>query len=398
MKQEPLFSVIILHYNQEHFLDTALNSLFIQKYSNIQLVFADDTSTELDVKRLKKYVEENKTKNIKEVIYQINNTNSGTVKNINNALDKCKGEYILFFAADDALYDENVLLNFKKEFDSLPTTEMVVTAQCYMYDKYLNEIFNKFVNASEATKLNSVSSFEQFKKIIMGCYYAMGATAFKKELFKKLGKFNERYKIIEDWAYQLYITRNNVKINFANFVALQHRDGGVSHYVGKKLPPHVIAYKNDLLSIFEYEILPYLKNLPLNDQLELIRNYFFGMKELNKIDCSFKRLNKVKVILNNKKLFLVWFMNKTVSVAKNRVKPLIKLSTILFGLWLLIPLRSGNDLPFSKVINTKLYSGVYIIIDILLILSIVTAFAAISILLLNKIRIVIKKIRRNKNV
>jgi glycosyltransferase involved in cell wall biosynthesis len=273
MSNAPLFSVIILHYNQEGFLYDAVDSLLSQSYGNIEFIFADDCSSSLDAQELAKYVETHKRGNLRDFVLQINKANVGTVRNVNSAIKKCKGRYILFFAADDCLYDADTIQNFVESFQSLPDDRLVVTGQCYMFDEHLKKLQYKYLNEDAANRLNQSTAQEQFLELAFSCVYAIGATAVKRELFDRCGYIDERYAIIEDWSYFLHITREGTKVTFCDFDALRHRDGGVSHHKRAHVPPHVLVFKNDDLLIQEYEILPYLTMFPLQDQRNLLLKY-----------------------------------------------------------------------------------------------------------------------------
>lgn len=255
-----LFSVILLHYNQPRYILTAIDSVLNQNYDNIELVIADDASTDIDLDMIKTYLEKNKKDNIVNIIYSINEVNQGTVKTINNAVKKCTGKYILFFAADDALYDEDVISNFEKSFSKADDNIYMISSQCHMMDENLDEELYTFVKPTQGVSFNKMSAIEQYKIFCSTCFLAIGATAMRNDMFKKFGYFNENYKFIEDWSYFLHLTRNGGQVKYVDFNGLLHRDGGVSHYVDtKNLPPHVMAYKYDMIKIFENEILPYLK-------------------------------------------------------------------------------------------------------------------------------------------
>ncbi|NZA40106.1 glycosyltransferase [Eubacterium callanderi] len=111
-KDQILFSVIILTYNNTEYLFGLLDSLFKQTYNNIELIISDDASTSFDMNKIDNYIKSNKKNNI--VSYQIiiRKKNGGTVKNINGALKRCNGEIIKLIAADDAFYNDNVIENF----------------------------------------------------------------------------------------------------------------------------------------------------------------------------------------------------------------------------------------------------------------------------------------------
>ena len=107
MRFDPLFSVIVLHYNQESYIKYALDSIFIQDYSNIELIIADDGSKEIHLESLRNYVDEKRRQNIRNVIWQINGKNLGTIQSIIVLFQKQMGN-ICFFLLLMTFYVTNV--------------------------------------------------------------------------------------------------------------------------------------------------------------------------------------------------------------------------------------------------------------------------------------------------
>jgi len=310
-KQTGLFTVILLHYNQQCYLRESLDSIFKQEYDNIELIFADDCSTKLDIDAIRDYVEKNRKPNISNVIYQINDNNCGTVNNINRAVQSAHGTFCMFFAADDKLYDPHVLSNFSTCLSELPEDQYMVSGQCNMMDEDLSELIGAFVNVPLALELNRRSAKEQFQKFAFTCMYAMGATAFRMEMFQKFGYFDTTYRIIEDWSYFLHLTNSGSKIIYVDFQALLHRDGGVSHFNQVVLPPHVLEYKNDNLLIQEREILPYLSSFTVPEQVKLMNRYENDRKGFAELSTGQPRPGRIDLIKQNKKFFLrkaYWWM------------------------------------------------------------------------------------------
>lgn len=118
MNETPLISVIITTYNQKQYLNETLDSIFFQKYSNIEIVIQDDFSNAFDSKYFIKYISENNKGNITNVIINHNEINLGTVKNINLGITTSNGQYIKIIAGDDAFYDSDV---FEKQIMYLST-------------------------------------------------------------------------------------------------------------------------------------------------------------------------------------------------------------------------------------------------------------------------------------
>ena len=390
MSTSALFTVIVLNYNQEHVLYKAIDSVLSQSYDNIELVFSDDCSYTFDREKLLNYVEKNKSENLTNFIINVNETNSGTVKNVNNAIKKCNGEYVLFFAADDCLYDANTIANFVKSFETLPDDSLMITGQCYMYDEELKKLECKFVDIELAKQLNNDSALGQYKKMVFSCLYAMGATAVKRKIFEKYGLFNEKYKIIEDWSYFLNITRNGAKITYCNFGALKHRDGGVSHYNKDYLPSHVLAFKNDMLVIMEHEIIPYLSLLSRAEKEKVLAMYEQTRIDYGNLSAPNFRMKRINIILKNPSYYfkktvfyaIEWF-RKWLSTTLKSLSVLF-ISWIAFNLISLLLINLNSNLFKLNPLNMLIYNIIDHSIPIALLANaLISAIFALSIFIYN---------------
>lgn len=301
--EKGLFSIIVLHYNQPDYYQIALDSVFAQNYDNIQLIFADDCSTRINKEEIKEYVLKNKGENIVETTFLFGEENIGTVKNLNKALEAVKGEYLTFFAADDALFDENTISRYVKQFELGGSERGIVSSQCFMYDEELEEELSKFVEPEFGEKNNQMTSEQQFCEMAQHCRFAIGATAFRVTVFEKYGKFDEQYKYVEDWSYWLRYLRNGGKIYFSNFGGLKHRDGGISHHTKDTLPLHVKQYMLDMLRIRENEVLPYLKKFPYRVQQEIMHIYDWERIQYAKKVGSSERPTRFKIYTYSPALF-----------------------------------------------------------------------------------------------
>lgn len=257
----PLVSVILLSYNNYSYIYEALDSVLNQDYPNIELIISDDGSSNFDRPAIEKYLSKNQKKNISHSVFIVNKKNLGTVKSVNNAIKKAQGEYILFFAADDAFYDQKGVSRFMDAFRKLPPREYIVTAQLGMYDIHLRKLIKLFISKSDIELLKKQDPQELFNQMANRCITAAASTCYRASLFKKYGYFDERYRLVEDWSSALRFSRLGLKFHYTDFVAFKHRDGGVSHgniYGEKKLNKQ---YDSDLLNIMKHEVLPHLKLL-----------------------------------------------------------------------------------------------------------------------------------------
>jgi glycosyltransferase involved in cell wall biosynthesis len=103
MNTTPLVSVILGAYNGEKYLEEQLDSIVRQTYPNIEIIIADDCSTDGTPGILKKYSE--KYENI--TVYY-NEKNLGLIRNFENAVQYANGEYIAFADQDDVWLLEKI--------------------------------------------------------------------------------------------------------------------------------------------------------------------------------------------------------------------------------------------------------------------------------------------------
>ena len=100
-------SIIIPCYNSEKYLKNCLNSFCnqIKRYNKIEVILVNDSSTDGTSKILKSY-----GKKFKFIKILKNKKNLGVSLSRNLAINRSRGNYILFLDSDDYLY-ENILIN-----------------------------------------------------------------------------------------------------------------------------------------------------------------------------------------------------------------------------------------------------------------------------------------------
>lgn len=371
------FTVIITHYNQMRYIEESLISVLKQNYRNIELIVADDCSKLFNKKKVEKIINKyNKSSFDYKIL--VGEKNQGTVKNLNNAVRNATGDYILFFAADDKLYDENVISNFVKEFED--KEKKVVTTQCLLYDEFLKKKISNYVNPIKAHFINKKSSFKIYEKMAEGCFYGSGGTAYRKEVFKKYGFFDENYPFVEDWSYWLKILREGTKMYYANFKTLCHRDGGISHsqYTPDTLPKHVKQYYCDIINIYKNEVFPYMDKFNMFEKYRILVQFqettmYYGMfvpklnEELNFInierskDKKFNIFWKIMKVFRNFKTFII-----------KRIQILLKYNItipITFVVWFLTMLLVVNNIKMEKnimlIIYVASYFAIYTVVNLI---------------------------------
>lgn len=106
LDKQPLVSVVVVCYNQKQFIKQCINSILQQEYTNIEIILADDCSTDgtkdicLEFKKL--YPEKIKL--------SLSQENEGVTKNCNNGLAMCTGTLLCLTGGDDIFLPGKLLV------------------------------------------------------------------------------------------------------------------------------------------------------------------------------------------------------------------------------------------------------------------------------------------------
>ena len=230
-----LITVIVLSYKSPALYE-AIDSVLEQDYDNIQLIINDDATHGFDREMIEAYIYEKNASNIKECIVIQNADNLGTVKSLNNAISKSKGELIFTLAGDDCFADNLVLSEWSKAFeDTLADIMVAFCEEGFFMTRRIG--IRPYEKQAEILKTKSARElFEPYSRICTRLLYSKN-----KGICKKYGPHDERFRLIEDAPMILKIWSQNGVINFWDRVAIKHRTGGVSSSENISVP-----YENDL--------------------------------------------------------------------------------------------------------------------------------------------------------
>lgn len=225
-----LFSVIVLTYMQRHLLEQCLESIFDQTYPSIELIVCDDCSSDFDVDEVKKYINENKGKNIKKVIVYKQPKNAGTVKNAQQGVELSSGDFFKLHAGDDMLLDENVIERVLDHFRD-PTVNILAgrSVACQNDGTMTGDYYPAYASVAEMMCGDANRQFELLSSQSWGEFINAPAVFWKRSFFDTLGGFDLTYKYTEDWPMWLKITSQGYRINMVNEVFTIYRYGGISN-------------------------------------------------------------------------------------------------------------------------------------------------------------------------
>lgn len=219
-----LISIVVISYNSEKTVRETLDSILLQNYGKLELIVADDASSDQTVAIVKKWLGQYGSRFIHAELI-IADTNGGTVKNCNSGFKKCSGKYIKLIAADDIL-KENCITDMVKGMEAKDAD----IGFCYEYvffpeDKKI--LFTEKENLLEK-RPNDISIFslpasEMYKKLLKGNVFPAPTSMIKRSTFEELGGFDENYPYTEDYPFWLKALKNGAKVTFIKSVGVYYR-------------------------------------------------------------------------------------------------------------------------------------------------------------------------------
>ncbi len=175
---QPLFSIIMATWNAERRLSGALDSVLGQTFVDLELVVQDKESTD----GTRALVEARAS----EKIYFESGPDRGVYDAWNKALDRARGEWLIFLGADDRLFSPHVLARTAR---SLRESDAFF-AQGALALGRMGKIQN-CINRSRC---------EIFRHFISGMPLLTPAVFFRRSLFDGRG-FDPNYAIAGDFAF-----------------------------------------------------------------------------------------------------------------------------------------------------------------------------------------------------
>ncbi len=174
----PKLSIITINLNNKEGLEKTIASVVNQTYQDFEYLIIDGGSTDGSVDVIKKY--EN------HIHDWVSEKDTGIYNAMNKGIRKAKGEYLLFLNSGDYLYEKEVLQKF---FSENPQEDIV-------YGDIVLEFSE--LNSHKTIKLKEKS----IKKTLFWSKSLPHPCSFiKKELFLKIGLYNESFKIVSDCEF-----------------------------------------------------------------------------------------------------------------------------------------------------------------------------------------------------
>lgn len=193
-KKKTLVSIIISAYNAEKYIESCVNSVLNQTYSNIEIIVVDDCSTDNTGVILDSYSD-------KRLIVIHNEANCGLTVNLNKAILISHGEYIARLDSDDICCKDRIAKQL--EFMYLHPEVDVLGSNAYLIDE------NDNIKGVTDETIGDVRIKE---KVVLLNPFIHPTVFFKADVLKKY-MYNEAFRSCQDFELWVRMQKN---IHFEN--------------------------------------------------------------------------------------------------------------------------------------------------------------------------------------
>lgn len=190
---KPIVSVLVPVYNVEEYLERCLDSILVQKFTNIEVICVNDGSADRSGEILQKYAKKDSR------IIVVNKENGGLPSARNAGLEIARGKYISFIDSDD--YVEKTMIRKLYQVAEKEKSEVVICGA---------HIFPENPRAEEWFYHKLSPPLKRYEKYDPSIIFEDTTTTpflwrvfVKKELIDRHGlRLNEEVSLGEDFAFQ----------------------------------------------------------------------------------------------------------------------------------------------------------------------------------------------------
>ncbi|GAB5615729.1 hypothetical protein JCM31739_05540 [Faecalimonas canis] len=299
MKQDLLVTIIVLTYKDFSGLNKTMEAILEQTYQNIEIIISDDGSENYQEEMFLPFKRKAEERN-KKIILKHLDQNEGTVKNINGALELATGDIIGFLGCGDYYASREIIKEVVEEF--LKKEAEVVTGKMQGIS-VSNPQKTTCLPEKHLIKLLKEGNRDKiYQKMFNENCFCAPATFYKKEVYDKVGKYDERMKLIEDYPFMFKLVLNHIKIVFMDKYITIYLFDGVSS--GKQSP----AICADLEKIKKYVLLPHITECDRKGRRLFLYNY--KRKSTKTIT------GKMRIAIKYFDQFLYWQYKRVVGICK----------------------------------------------------------------------------------
>ena len=212
--KNPIVSVIIPVYNGERYLTETIESVIAQTEVNWELIAVNDGSTDSSLVILEEYGNK-----IPDRVQVITVENGGVSRARNTAVAAARGTYVAFLDQDDFWAPQK--LQRQVEMFSRDKNIGISFTNMTLIDE------NGMVFRENVLKFSRENRGNVFEHLIFDNFIPISSVMIKKELFKKIGGFDPRFSLAEDYDFLLKVTQE-LSVDYIDEPLLLYREHGDS--------------------------------------------------------------------------------------------------------------------------------------------------------------------------
>lgn len=176
-------SLITAAYNSHSTIVNALESVFCQTYSNVELIVIDGGSTDGTLEILQRYADK--------ISIFVSEPDNGIYDALNKGIRYASGDVVGFLHADDLLADSHVLSRIAAGFSNHNVSAVYGDLQYVFKD-----------DPSRIIRYWKAGEFNQ-RKLSFGWMPPHPTLYVRRSLFEKVGSFDTHYRIAADYEFIL---------------------------------------------------------------------------------------------------------------------------------------------------------------------------------------------------
>ena len=216
MQTDPKVSVMIITYNQAHFIRETLDSVLSQDYDNLEIIVADDASTDETPAILQAYAAAHPTR----IFPMLNERNLGITGNCNVALNACTGELIAMLGGDDLFLPGKI----RQQINAFVADPQVVLS--YHPVEIFDSASNKTLTVTNQTAREDTNSAEEM--ITRGGI--PGASSVMVRRSASIIGFDPRLPTVSDWLFYIEVALNGKVVKLDGVYGRYRKHGsGISN-------------------------------------------------------------------------------------------------------------------------------------------------------------------------
>jgi glycosyltransferase involved in cell wall biosynthesis len=240
----PEISIIIITKNRAGFIAKAVESVQKQTFSSWELLVLDDDSND-DTGGI---IEAFKAKDSR-IKYYKNSPALGIPKNRNKGVSLANGKYIAMLDSDDYWTDINKLEKQISIFNSDSTIGMVGSSMTLVRED--GSIIEDWIAITDDYNIR--------KNMLTENQFMQSSIVFKKDIFNKVGGYNENYDVAEDFDLWLKMGKEskfaNLKESTLNYLVHSSNISKSKLKMAKAVDSIIEKYKKDYPSYWTAKLI-----------------------------------------------------------------------------------------------------------------------------------------------